>query len=570
LSAKPRILCIGEAALLDQDAMNQLRERYEFVLVEGSDRALGWLADQQFDGVYIAGQQDSSGMLLDRLFQNERILEELPDGVALLNEKNQVIWANKNLRAWFESKSLDKADFYQVFEPQNEITEANCPIRAAILSNGPSSITLHCRDNRYFQIQCVPHINPEDVPHHVVATVRNVTNEVLQQQKLTALHEAGRALADLTAQEVCQMKVEERIDLLKSNILYYSKDILNFDVVEIRMLARDSDELIPLLSVGIVEEAARRPLYARREGFGITGYVAATGQSYVCEDTARDPLYLEGCKAAKSSLTVPLVLHDQVIGTFNVESPEPRCFTRQDLQFLEIFSRDIANALNTLELLIAQQANTAQASVEAIHREVALPVDEILNDAVNVMEAYIGHDSSVVDRLRRILQNARDIKQLIHKVGQEMTPAEAVPAALQIGNRPRLRGRRVLVVDHDEDVRVAAHNLLERFGCVIETAHMGAEAVFMVRSLTAGCSYDAIIAEIQLPDMTGYDLLLKLREIMDPLPLILMTGFGYDPKHTIVKARQAGLLPNAILYKPFRLDQLLGIVEGVIEAFQQV
>ena len=79
-------------------------------------------------------------------------------------------------------------------------------------------------------------------------------------------------------------------------------------------------------------------------------------------------------------------------------------------------------ALNTLELLVAQQANTAQASVEAIHREVALPVDEILNDAVNVMEGYIGHEPGVVKRLQRILQNARDIKQLIHKVGQELAP----------------------------------------------------------------------------------------------------------------------------------------------------
>jgi hypothetical protein len=45
-----------------------------------------------------------------------------------------------------------------------------------------------------------------------------------------------------------------------------------------------------------------------------------------------------------------------------------------------------------------------------------------------------------------------------------------------------------------------------------------------------------------------------------------MKGFGYDPGHAIVKARQAGLLRNAVLYKPFRLDQLLEVVEGVVEA----
>ena len=43
-----------------------------------------------------------------------------------------------------------------------------------------------------------------------------------------------------------------------------------------------------------------------------------------------------------------------------------------------------------------------------------------------------------------------------------------------------------------------------------------------------------------------------------------MTGFGYDPGHSIVKARQAGLQSHAVLYKPFRLDQLLDTVERVI------
>jgi DNA-binding NtrC family response regulator len=44
--------------------------------------------------------------------------------------------------------------------------------------------------------------------------------------------------------------------------------------------------------------------------------------------------------------------------------------------------------------------------------------------------------------------------------------------------------------------------------------------------------------------------------------MALMTGFGYDPGHSIVKARQAGL--KAVLYKPFRLDQLLETVEQLV------
>jgi CheY-like chemotaxis protein len=117
------------------------------------------------------------------------------------------------------------------------------------------------------------------------------------------------------------------------------------------------------------------------------------------------------------------------------------------------------------------------------------------------------------------------------------------------------------LVDEDATVRGAAHGLLERYGCVVETAPNGAQAMFMVRN----SGYDAVLADIRLPDMTGFDFMVKLQETFDaePLPLILMTGFGYDPGHSIVKARQAGL--QAVLYKPFRLDQLLNTIEQVVD-----
>jgi DNA-binding response OmpR family regulator len=87
----------------------------------------------------------------------------------------------------------------------------------------------------------------------------------------------------------------------------------------------------------------------------------------------------------------------------------------------------------------------------------------------------------------------------------------------------------------------------------------------MVQSCkTTDSPYDAIIADIRLPDIGGYDLLIQLKQLVEDPPLILMTGFGYDPGHSIVKARQAGLRANAVLFKPFRLDQLLEIVQATV------
>ena len=75
--------------------------------------------------------------------------------------------------------------------------------------------------------------------------------------------------------------------------------------------------------------------------------------------------------------------------------------------------------------------------------------------------------------------------------------------------------------------------------------------------------YDVILSDIRLPDMSGYQLFLRLSEILDDVPLVLMTGFGYDPGHSIVKARQAGI--NLVLFKPFRVDQLLDTLERALE-----
>ncbi len=564
MAVKPKLLFVGDSQPEQQLVLGQLRESFEIVQVQSPLRALSRLTREPFAGLYVASEHLGGAFQIGRLLQSERILEGMPDGIVVLDSENTIIWGNGRLREWTKSDSVIGSNFYTALGSPEILGPDFCPFHTALATGRASNSTLRSADNRYFHVHAAPVFEGTTVAQHLIVTVRDVTTEMLQQQKLAAIHQAGVELADLMPDELSVMSVEERIELLKKNILHFTKDLLHFDVVEIRLLDNRSGKLEPLLAVGIIPEAAGRDLFARAQNNGVTGFVAATGSSYLCEDTTSDPLYLEGCKGAKSSLTVPLVLHDEVIGTFNVESPEPRAFSESDMQFLEIFTRDVAVALNTLELLRAEKATTAQESVEAIHSAVALPVDDILNDAVNIMERYIGHEPEVVERLQAILRNARDIKQLIQKVGQKMAPAQAHPHVEQSESRALLRGRRILVVDADESVRSAAHNLLERYGCVVETAHDGGEAIYMVRNMALEGNYDVIIVDIRLPDMTGYELLLKLQEVMDPVPLVLMTGFGYDPGHSIVKARQARLPLYGELCKPFRLDQLLDTVERIV------
>ena len=564
LSAKPKILVIGDVQSVDETLAEHFGDSVELVQVDSPVKALSKLARDQFAGIFVDASHLGDAQQFGTLLENEKILHGMPDGVVLLDADNTIIWCNGKFKEWTKGETCLGTNFYTSLGSPEILGPDFCPFHTAIATTRPSSSTLRSNENRFFHVHAAPLFDNGGQAHHLVVTVRDVTEEMLQQQKLAAIHQAGVELADLTAEELKEMSVEERIDLLKSNILHFTKDLLKFDVVEIRLLDSKTGRLEPLLAEGILDEAAGRDLYASPQGNGVTGFVASTGKSYLCEDTCADPLYIEGCAGAKSSLTVPLILHDEVIGTFNVESPEPRAFNESDLQFLEIFSRDVAVALNTLELLQAEAASTAAESVEAIHSAVALPVDAILNDAVSVMERYIGHEPQVVERLQSILRNARDIKQLIQKVGQKMAPVVAAATDDVDDRRAILRGKHILVIDADDQVRSAAHNLLERYGCIVETAHDGGEAVFMTRAMKRDGGYDVIIADIRLPDISGYELLIKLKEFMERVPLVLMTGFGYDPGHSMVKARQAGLQAYAVLYKPFRLDQLLDVVEKMV------
>ncbi|MGB0757877.1 MAG: GAF domain-containing protein [Rubripirellula sp.] len=561
MSESGKLICVGDPTTLPSDIA-----RESVILVDTSIAVVDALKEPSIDGVWIARDQLPQISELRGLAQSGLMLRDMPEGVALMDSDMRVLWANDRLIEWAGTDNVPVAgrNFYELLSNPEIMGPDFCPFHTALATSEESTSTLHSAGNRYYQIHAAP-IVQSNHSRQLIVTVSDVTDEILQQQKLAAIHQAGRELADLRPTEIFMMEVDDRIDLLKENIRHYLSDLLNFEVIEIRLLEHATGNLVPLLSVEIDQDASDRQLFAHPQGNGITGYVAASGMSYVCHDVENDPLFIPGTSTSRSSLTAPLILHDQVLGTINVESPEPAAFTDSDLQFLEIFARDVAFALNTLELLVAQKANTAQQSCDAIHSAVAMPVDEILNDAVNVMEGYIGHSPEVVDRLRRILHNARDIKQTIQQIGQRMTPLEAVPAGVQSPQHAALRDKRILVVDADEQVREDAHQLLERYGCVVETAQKGAEAVMMVRSSGGSSGYDVIISDIRLPDFSGYQLMLRLGDIIHRVPMVLMTGFGYDPGHSIVKARQNGLHPKCVLFKPFRLDQMIDVVKTILD-----
>jgi CheY-like chemotaxis protein/PAS domain-containing protein len=552
---RPHILVLGHAGPAVQGWLGRCHA--DAAASADWEQGLARLDAEPFDAVLIDASDDAVLSVGRDLLQARRVLAAVPDGVALVDFDLRVRWCNPAFAAWCGGSPAGRGFYEALGSPAVTGPADYCPFHTALAQAAepggpPVRARLSCVSGRYLDLHITPLLGHGGRGPLLVVAARDVTRLVQQEQKLEALHQAGRELAALSPDQLAEMSVAERIDLLRHNIRRLTTELLGYQSVEVRLLDRRTGVLEPLVQVGMAPDAAARVLRADEAGHGVTGHVAATGRPYLCRDIEGDPLYLPGAPGARSSLTVPLLDDDRVVGTLNVESPRPDAFGEDDLRFAELFAREVANALHTLELLSAEQQSAAGASVDAVSREVALPVDEILAAAGAVLERYIGHDAEMAAKLRTVLTAARSIKAAIAKVGEEVAPARPAPAG-PTPVPPDLKGLRVLVADSDERVRRTAHGLLGRWGCIVETARDSREALTMARL----GAYDAVLMDIRPPDASGYETYCKLRQAQPQARVVLMTEYGYDPGHTIAKARQDGLKQEHILFKPFRVDQLL-------------
>ena len=351
------------------------------------------------------------------------------------------------------------------------------------------------------------------------------------------------------------MGVEERTDLLKYNIARHMKDLLGLDFIEIRLLDRATNRLIPLLTEGMTPAGGQPRALRRKEGNGVTGFVAATGMSYVCPDTTKDPLYLEGAAGSRSSLTVPLIYPRD--GHRHAERREPAA--RRVRRPRPAVHRD----LRPEHRRGTQHARAAPGGEGQHGQRLGRGDQPRAGDPAGRHHHRRDDRAGPLRRPRRghhrpappsALPGAGDPQPDPQGRLDDRAAAQAGPA----GAAPRLAGTRILVVDADESIRRSAHHLLGSQGASVETARDAHEAIALMRQTP----YSAALVDIRLPDLDGYETFKRLREVQPNVPIILMTGFGWDPSHSIVKARQEGL--QTVLYKPFRADRLMEAVEQAL------
>jgi FixJ family two-component response regulator len=107
----------------------------------------------------------------------------------------------------------------------------------------------------------------------------------------------------------------------------------------------------------------------------------------------------------------------------------------------------------------------------------------------------------------------------------------------------------IAIVDDDDAVRFALSSLLRSYGYRTE-AYDSAYALLAAGALG---DYHCIITDLQMPGMSGIELLELLRRQSNRLPLILMTAFPEEALRR--RALQGGAC--CFLSKPFEAHDLL-------------
>ena len=114
-------------------------------------------------------------------------------------------------------------------------------------------------------------------------------------------------------------------------------------------------------------------------------------------------------------------------------------------------------------------------------------------------------------------------------------------------------------------MRTIAVAMLEQWGVVVSQAHDGAQALEAVaQAERAGRPFDAVLMDVHMPVMSGYEATRLLRERHDPetLPIIALTAAALTSEREL--ALDAGM--NDFLTKPIDAQRLRDTLGATLDA----
>jgi two-component system response regulator FixJ len=118
-------------------------------------------------------------------------------------------------------------------------------------------------------------------------------------------------------------------------------------------------------------------------------------------------------------------------------------------------------------------------------------------------------------------------------------------------------GRGVYLIDDDEAARESLSFLLRTAGLDVKTYDSAMAFLREMPDLRSAC----VITDVRMPEMSGIDLLRRLRELKIDVPVIVITGHADVP--LAVEAMKVGA--TEFLEKPFDDDAMLACIRTALD-----
>ena len=381
----------------------------------------------------------------------------------------------------------------------------------------------------------------------------------------------GRALAETLRQSA---SLEERLQVLAGigDELAHARDATAMLMRAAQEVARrmgagaasimvvEGDQLRLRASVGLPRDVAAGR--EQRVGEGIAGWVAANGEKVVLHGRVNDARFRGSDPDAGEAVVVPLHEGGEVLGVLNVKRPDvPDGFAdRQDL--LDGIAADIGRTLRAMNTMseLEHKRDDAKAFADLAHAVAAGEVSSALRAAL-----ALGHHAVALrDRAGRVFAVQAvdgDDKCRDAAIAASATARSEIPGGAGVGfarhggsyeeeesdiaqrtaDTLALLGRslaseapaaslRVLAVEDHPVMRLGVRTMLEREGFAVAGATASCSEAL---GLLAETHPDVVLLDLRLPDATGAEAVLKIREVAPTIPIV---AFSVDRTPTIVRS----------------------------------
>jgi CheY-like chemotaxis protein len=118
------------------------------------------------------------------------------------------------------------------------------------------------------------------------------------------------------------------------------------------------------------------------------------------------------------------------------------------------------------------------------------------------------------------------------------------------------RKAKILIVEDEEEVRQLLSDILTSGKHTVAVASNGNQGLEMFEK----GSFDLVFTDLGMPDLSGWEVAKKIKNINGQVPIVLVTGWNVVIEDDKKKSNDVDM----VIQKPFQVDQILSTVQEVI------